>query len=354
MPNFLRLWQRLYLSIATLSWSVLAAAFITHALLSWLLLWLAGEIDLTSDGVTFAYYYMTTATTVGYGDLSPGGKAGRLADILVVLPGSIALFTSVLGKAISDVSGFWRRRLQGFGNFSDRQGHTLVVGWQGPRSQRLIEGLLIDQAKGERIVLLATDLAENPVPDAVDFVLATEVSHLESYERAGAAGAATVVIRGADDDETLAATLAARSAAPDAHIVAHFQDDGAANLVRRQFPDVEVLTSIAAELIVRCARDPGASRLADLMFSDRTEDTAYSMKVPAGIAAMRYFDMFCSLKQRYDLSLIGICRSGETHVDLNCKPGCEVAAGDTLFYISDTRCDAGRIEWAAMQREAAR
>ena len=237
MPIIRSLWHRVYIAIATLSWGVLAGFFLVHALLSYLAFVAAGEKDLTDHAITFAYFYTTTATTVGYGDLSPKSDGGRLANVLLVLPGSIALFTAFLGKAIADIGAIWRRRLQGLGDFSeDRSGHTLVVGWQGTRTRRLIEGLLHDSG-GSPIVLLATGIAENPMPADIDFIASDGLSHPEFYVRAAAGKAATVVIRGRDDDETMAATLAAHAAAPDAHIVAHFGDEGAARLIRTQFPD---------------------------------------------------------------------------------------------------------------------
>ena len=64
MPLFVRLWQRVYLSVATMSWSVLGALFFGHALLSYTLFTVAGEEKLVASGITFAYFYMTTATTV--------------------------------------------------------------------------------------------------------------------------------------------------------------------------------------------------------------------------------------------------------------------------------------------------
>lgn len=346
MPVIRILWRRCYVAIANLSWGVFAACFLAHALVTYLGFQLAGEAKLTDDPIDFVYYYMTTATTVGYGDLSPGTRAGRMIGALVMLPGSIALFTAFLGKVITGMSGYWRRRLQGLGDYSKRRGHMIVVGWQGARSRRLIDGLIHDY-RGERIVLLAPTPAENPLPDQIDFTLAQSLSDLDAYARAGAAGAATVVIRGADDDETLAATLAAAAAAPDAHIVVHFQDEGAAQLVRRQFPEIEVITSIAAGLLARAARDPGASRLAELMFAGNTIDTAFSMKLPPQCAAIAYFDAFCGLKRRYGLTLIGISH-GDGQVDLNCGADKPLRAGDTLYYIADHRWSPDRIDWAAL------
>jgi voltage-gated potassium channel len=349
VPLFVRVWQRLYVSVATLSWSVLGVLFAVHALTSYVLFVFAGETKLTDSIVTFAYFYMTTATTVGYGDLSPGGDAGRLVNVCIVLPGSIALFTVLLGKAVAGMSAFWRRRLQGLGDFSERAGHTLVVGWQGARSRRVIEGLLNDAAPhGPRIVLLARGLDANPMPEVIDFVTAEQLGDRAAFLRAGAVGAHTIIIRGADDDETLAATLAGRSAAPDAHMVAHFHEDSAADLIRHQLPDVEVITSIAAGLLVRAARDPGASQLAALMFADNAIDNAFSLQVPAGVAGLAYLDVMVALKQACGLTLIGLCRAGGRKVDLNCAGDCIVAGGDTLFYIADHRVSPAEVDWTAI------
>jgi len=53
--------------------------------------------------------------------------ARLLWNVLVVLPGSIALFTVFLSEAVSSTSTLWRRRLQGLGDHRERSGHTAVV-----------------------------------------------------------------------------------------------------------------------------------------------------------------------------------------------------------------------------------
>lgn len=355
MPLFIRLWQRIYLSVATLSWAVLGTLFLGHALICYILFGFAGEEKLTQSVIGFVYFYMTTATTVGYGDLSPGSDAGRLVNVLVVFPGAIALFTILLGKAIASISAFWRRRLEGLGDYSERTKHTLVVGWQGARTRQLLDGLLQDcPTHTPRIVLLARGLNTNPMPDAIDFVCTEQLGDRSVFLRAGADGADTIIIRGENDDETLAATLAARSATTKAHMVAHFQEASAGDLIRKQMPDVEVVTSIAAGLLVRAARDPGASQLAALMFDNQAIDTAYSLKVPAEIPPIVYLDAFFGLKQRNGITLIGLTRANARTVDLNCKTDCPIQGGDTLYYIADHRVVSSTVDWAALTEKEAK
>ena len=352
--------RKLYIAIAHLTWSALAVAALVHALASWALLALAGEGTLTGDPATYLYFYMTTATTVGYGDLSPATDAGRVAGAVFVLPGAIAAFTAVLGKTVADLGGFWRRAMNGQGDYSTRSGHTLVLGWQGVRSRRLIELLRADLALSdrpdERVVLVAKSMATNPLPEDVDFVRVDALSTPKGLERAGIAGARAVVVRGEDDDETLAATLAASAAARHAHIVAYFEDERAAELIARQCPAVEAIGSLSAELLVRSSRDPGASKVADLLFSAKTEDTAFSASVPQ-VEGLTYGGLLAGFKREHDATLVGVGHRGDGSygdVDLNCPAARPVRPGESVFYIADRRLDPATIRWARFaQMEAA-
>ena len=64
--------RRLYLAASELHPGVLAALLLAHMTLSYAALRTAGEPDLRPP-IAFIYWYATTASTVGYGDLSPRG-----------------------------------------------------------------------------------------------------------------------------------------------------------------------------------------------------------------------------------------------------------------------------------------
>lgn len=351
LPILNAILRRIYVAIATLSWSALFAVACVHSLLSYVLLALSGEGELTDHLITYIYFYVVTATTVGYGDLSPTSSVGRMVSILWVVPGSIALFTAVLGKAINDVGAIWRRRMNGYGDFSERENHTVILGWQGVRTRRMIELLLADHDDGERIVLVDKSLEQNPMPAVIDYVRSDALSTPGDLQRAGVSKAARIIIRGGDDDETLAATLAAASSESSAHIVAHFEDERAVDLISRQCPDVEAIGSLSAELLVRASRDPGASRVADRLLSAESEDTAYSMIVPNGISAITYFEAMIGLKRHYGMTLVGLSGPNDRNVDLNCPTDQNISGGDQLFYIADNRMAPEDVLWGSLSED---
>ncbi|MEO1719340.1 MAG: hypothetical protein AAFR23_03825 [Pseudomonadota bacterium] len=177
---------------------------------------------------------------------------------------------------------------------------------------------------------------------------ADTLSTSEALVRAGITNAARVIVRGSDDDETLAATLAASSLTDTAHIVAYFEDERAADLISRQCPQVEAIGSLTVELLVRASRDPGSSRVADRLLSSETSDTAFSMTVPAGVASIAYFDALIGLKRRYDMTLVGLADAKAADVDLNCSDEAEISGGDVIYYIADRRTPPDEIDWKTL------
>ena len=339
--------RRSYLAVAELSWSALALMALGHALVSWALMSWAGEEKLAGDGVGFLYYYLVSATTTGYGDLAPVTQAGRLIGVLFVLPGGIALFTAVLGKMLTGIGQLWRRRMMGLNDYGDRRGHFVVLGWHDDFTHRLVEMLASERTPGTPpTVLVAKALERNPLPELTDFVRTDRLASPEALARSGARRARALVVRGQNDDETLAAALVAAHCNETTHIVAYFQDERTAAMLRRQEPRIEAIASMSSELLVRAAHDPGASVVASLLFSPARRDTVFSMRVPADAPAMRYGDVLAGLKRDQKVTLVGLADAGA--VDLNCADSAAVRPGRVLYYIADHRLDPAGIDWSRM------
>ena len=77
----------------------------------------------------YIYWYITTALTVGYGDLSPKGDLGRLLASFFVMPGAIACFTAALAKTLDGVASVWRQKRLGRGDYSEMKNAIVLIGY---------------------------------------------------------------------------------------------------------------------------------------------------------------------------------------------------------------------------------
>lgn len=333
--SLVRRWaDRAYHAVADLHWSVLAGAVAVHAAGSWALLAAAGEPKLTTP-VDFLYWYATTAYTVGYGDVSPQTPAGRLVTALVVFPGAIAAFTTVVAKSLNGMGEFWRRRRNGKGDFARMSDTIVLVGFDPERTPKMIAELHADPALRSRVVLLTRKEIADP-DERVRYVRAQSLTSPAELKRAGVENAARVAIYADTDAETLSAALAVVALSPAAHVVCYFQDDDNAELLKLHCPEVECVVAPGAELVVRSVQDPGASRVLGALIShlDRSA-TLFSVEWPAGPSTTFRAAVEAFLDQ--GATLLACRRAGEPEPCFNPSSEAPIAPGDKLFYVADHR-----------------
>ncbi len=207
-----RVAKRLYARISSLGWDTVLAMTVFHFALSWGLFVLVGG-EKIAGGEIFWYFYVTTATTIGYGDYTPVTAAGRAITILWIMPGGIALFTTIIAKIVQQVSDQWRKRLRGLASYENLTDHIVILGWHGARTQRMVDHIRGGQGEDEgEIVLCSAQSIENPMPDQVRFVRGGALNTPDVLRRAAVAKAKYIIALGHDDNETLAAALGAAAA----------------------------------------------------------------------------------------------------------------------------------------------
>lgn len=351
MIVFGRVYRSLRRHIRQVSWGVLFTTLLLHMLGTWALLALAGESKLVGLDAWF-YYYMTTATTIGYGDLSPSTIAGRYVVALFLMPGAVGLFAAMIAKTSSSLLIYWQRHLKGKMNYESMRGHTVMVGWNGSDSRRLVQLLLADTTTDdEGIVLIAEGLNENPSPEELRFVSTTAYSERSAYGRAGIASAARVIIMTPNDDQTLAAVLAVKSFTTTAHVVAHFQEQAAASLIKTVHPDVECTRPMMAEVIARAAQDPGSSLVTiDLLSCSDGNSALYSVAAPRE-KTYSYADVSRAFALN-GACLIGFKPLGSSSPTVDPAFAGPIPSGATLFYLAADRLTAADLFPANMEQAA--
>lgn len=321
--------------VRKLSWAGLLLIVLTHAAIAYAGLWLAGEKHLL-EPATFIYFYLTTTATVGYGDLAPQSAGGRIFDAVWLMLGGIALITAVIGKSTNIIIEIWRNRMKGRGDYSERKGHTVLVAWQGEESEKIVRLLKQDSVTNDdAIVLVDCVCEENPLPGEVTFVRGEILSSETLLRRAGVIGAERILVHTPSDDLTLAVVLTINSLKPEGHVVAYFQNSEAAILARRYAPSLECTSSMATEMLVRSAQDPGSSLIINELLCVGDGATQFTCRLPDGYKDT-IGDLYRALKTEHNAILIGYRATDSDTPLVNPASSIEVAGGD-IFYIADAR-----------------
>lgn len=343
-----RLYRRIYRHVAEMRWDALLALAIGHFLSSWALAAATDSGEITTSEI-FWYYYLVTATTVGYGDFSPTTLGGRMVAVLWIMPGGIALFTTAIAKAAQAMAESWRRNMRGAGDFSKIDHHIVLIGWRGERSERLLDQLADRSGQSAPdIVILSDRLAQNPAPDRAHYVRAETMSDPKAFERAGLAHAQAAVVMAETDADALAGALAAAAVAPDVRLVAYFEDERMAELLKAHCPLAETASSLSIELLARAARDAGSAELLFRLASSQDGPTGYSLVAPDGFEGVTFGDAFVSFKRRYDATLLGVRGPDERTARLNPEWSRPFRPGDRVYYVASGRLDPDAIDWAAL------
>lgn len=309
-------------------------AVVSYALLTYLLLHLAGEQDLLS-AENFVYWLVVTTSTVGYGDMSPTTLAGKYVVSLWVIPIGLMMFATVLTRIGFYCSALVEQRKKGL-RMIRTDGNCVIIGWNGPRTLRLID-LLLSASNGiaEPIVLCVAVDIENPIPGKIELVRVESFTHVETMKRVRLDKANRIIIDTPSDDVTLATALFCQNTSPDSHKTVYFQDDSLAALLKLHCPGVEVIPSVSVEMLARSTSDPGSGLLHKQLLDSTYGSTSYCITFD-GDTALDFDTLFLFFRNKLSATLLGVKPVGSDEIALN-PYGMSVAKGDVLFYIAPHR-----------------
>jgi voltage-gated potassium channel len=175
----------------------------------------AGLFALTQDlpFTTGLYWAVTTATTVGYGDVTPHNGAGRViasAVMLTTIPMLAAVFALVTGGTVA--AGL--RRILAMETEMPEGTYRLVVGMHP-----MVHAILDELSAAGIPVVLAADVEPNSVRGDVR-VVRGDPTLPATIGKAKPEGAQQALITGASDGDVLVSAVILRKHAPDLPITA--------------------------------------------------------------------------------------------------------------------------------------
>ncbi|WP_027859201.1 potassium channel protein [Marinobacterium jannaschii] len=337
-----------YRHFKQMNWQAVLISLCIYTALCWLLLSQAGESALT--GSDFFYWLLVTASTVGYGDLSPTTPAGKAIVAFFVIPFGLSLFALTAGKVAAFGAYQWRKGIMGYKDHN-LQDHILIIGWDPERTPNLLQMLRLEASnnRNRSICLCVTDEMENPMPGDIDFVRCSAYNNEDDLNRACIATTSSIIIDTSQDDQTLTAALYTYGKVKDRddiHVIAFLRDESLRQLLKEHCPTIECTPSVSAEIMVKAAMDPGSSVLHRELLMAEEGMTQYSTVYPEGLPEISVRDLYIPLKEHYDAMLIAVDLDMDGKPEVNPTLDKRVRAGSTLYYIAARRIH--HFDWAQL------
>ncbi len=188
---------------------------------------------------TGLYWAITTATTVGYGDVTPHNATGRIVSSAVMLT-TIPLLASVFALVTGAAAASGVRRILAMAHRFPATSYRIVVG-MNPTVRAILDELV---AAGDPVVLVA-DVDQAKVHPGVH-VVRGDPTQQSTIREAHPEAAQQALITGTSDGDVLVSAVLLRKEAPDLPIVALVRSPSARDALR----ELGVQQTISAEQLI--------------------------------------------------------------------------------------------------------
>jgi voltage-gated potassium channel len=265
------------------------------------------------------YWAITTATTVGYGDITPKTGIGRLIASGVMLT-TIPLLASVFALATGGYVTAGLRRILTMHSPLPDPPYRLVVGMN-----ETVPAILRDLvAAGVTVVLLA-DVDPASVPREVHHIRADPTDE-SAIKRVNPASAQQALITGKSDGDVLVSSVLVRKLAPDLPIVALVSSAS----VREALRDLGVQQTMSAHDLIAAtlAKSLEAPHAAD-MVSQLVESERHRLAEVDAATEGAVGKALSAVRDERDGLVLGLVHDGKFSLGIADDP--TVEAGDSLL-----------------------
>ena len=267
---------------------------------------------------TGIYWAITTATTVGYGDVTPHNPIGRVIAAAVMLT-TIPLLASVFALATGAAAASGVRRILAMRHHFPDGSYRIVIGMDAA-VPAILEELV---AAGEQVVLVA-DVDPATVHPGVH-VIAGDPARAAVLAGAQPQQASQALITGTSDGDVLVAEVLLRQQAPDLPVIALVRSASVRDALRALGVDQ---TISAGELIARTLAKSLEAPHAAEMIAQLVESNQHSLREVAAEPATIGRPLSAIRSERAGL-VLGLVRDGTFRLGLGEDP--VVAPGDSLL-----------------------
>jgi voltage-gated potassium channel len=259
-----------------------------------------------TEGYSFGtslYWAVTTATTVGYGDVLPKNAIGRWVAAAVMLT-TIPLFASAFALFAGAVAATHLRRLLGM-THKDLAGNEVVIYGMHPSVPRIAAGL----ASAGREVVVVSTADRAAFPESVRVIAADPTSE-EAVKRSRPERAGQLLVTGASDADALVTAVLVHQFAPGVPSLAVAHSGN----VSRALQELGMKVTVSAEdlLAHTLAKSLEAPHAAELLLQLVDSDGYQLRELP--VAAHCVGQPLSHVRNEHDGLVLGIVQGGQVQL----------------------------------------
>ncbi len=269
---------------------------------------------------TALYWAVTTATTVGYGDVSPSTPAGRIIAVGVMVT-TIPLFGTLFSVLAANFAETKMRRLMGMVMSGPLRDHVILLG----NGDEILG--VVDSLKGSvHIVVVSEEMDPAKIPPSVSYVKG-DPRDPSVLARVKPQSARHALITGAKDGEILEIAIALKEAAPQLKVTVSTKSTLAARALKAIGVENTVLwNELLGNTLAKSLQAPHAADL--LLHLVNSEEFIISeVKMDASFVGKTLI----MLRSSYPGYVLGLVQNNEVIMGVRRDP--TLQPGDTLLVL---------------------
>ena len=256
------------------------------------------------------YWAVTTATTVGYGDITPTNDIGRVIalGLMIVGIGVLGLFLATVPSIMFD---FKIGRIFGTMESHLFNEHIVILGYSS-----LIKSSLKDILEAKENVTLIADIDKAPEDNSRLVFIKGNITDEKTLSKAHIEKAKLCIISDEDDSNSLIAGINVRANDKNIYIIALiFKKE-----VEKAFKEIginEIFSSgsFSSRVLVKSIEFKGVSKFFNQLLDENFKEGLIEKDVPEKLADKEFFDVIKYFKEKTDEITVGIKRGNEVLIN---------------------------------------
>lgn len=296
----------------------------------------------------YAWWFVVTITTVGYGDYAPATANGRIIASCIMFIG-IGTVGVVIGKLAQKIISIANKKAKGLG-FMNCSNHTIIMGYRQGNTEKVIRELLANNPD-EKIVLCSAEQDINPLMGDGIYFIRGELASADVLERANAMAAAKIIIHGSDDNQTFFTAYSFRAINKSAHMVCylnnHDHHDKITGMDAKDSSLNQVILPASVYLMAQELQERESSVVVQQLISNLEGENLYRYELPINDGfSCRFEAIFFTMKKQYGATIIAV---KDDEMVLNPPLSKVIRAGMAIFYTAPARINGLQLEALSTQ-----